>query len=121
MSNFKNEFKAGFTKTVMELFKKVLSEKTENTSKELNPTQTGGMDPTSIESQQKTMKKGDVKLTKVHQYYDATIYEGIIYEGEVDGKESEILFNIKDRTKPLPIEEEEDEEEEEDSDEEEGE
>ena len=106
MSNFKNEFKAGFTKTVMELFKKVLSEKTENTSKELNPTQTGGMDPTSIESQQKTMKKGDVKLTKVHQYYDATIYEGIIYEGiiyegNVNGRETEISFNITDRTAVL--------------------
>ena len=44
------------------------------------------------------MEKGNVTLTKVHQYYDGTIYEGIIYEGNVGGRETEISFNIKDRT-----------------------
>lgn len=104
MSNLKNEFNTGVTKTVIELFKKVLSEKIENTSKELNPTQTGGAATGLKQVSQEKMKKGHVKLTKVHQYYDGTIYEGTIYEGVVDDKESEISFNIKDRTKPLPIE-----------------
>ena len=104
MSNLKNEFNTGVTKTVIELFKKVLSEKIENTSKELNPTQTGGAATASSQNTQEKMVVGNVTLTKVHQYYDGTIYEGTIYEGVVNGKESEISFNIKDRTKPLPIE-----------------
>ena len=103
MSNFKNEFNTGVTKTVIELFKKVLSEKIENTPHK-NPTQTGGVATNSPTNIQEEMVPGNVKLTKVHKYYDGTIYEGTIYEGVVDGKESEISFNIKDRTKPLPIE-----------------
>ena len=103
MSNFKNEFNTGVTKTVIELFKKVLSEKIEKTLHQ-PPTQTGGAATASSQNTQEKMVVGNVKLTKVHQYYDGTIYEGTIYEGVVDGKESEISFNIKDRTKPLPIE-----------------
>ena len=41
------------------------------------------------------IKQGHVKLTKVEQYYDGTIYEGIINYTKGD----DISFNIKDRTK----------------------
>jgi len=98
MSNLKNEFNTGVTKTVIELFKKVLQKAEQNAHK--NTTQTGGMGP-APQMQQKEQVVGNVELTKVHQYYDATIYEGIIYEGNVNGRETEISFDITDRTAVL--------------------
>ena len=43
------------------------------------------------------LKQGNVKLTNVSQYYDGTIYEGILNYA----KDYDISFNIKDRTKGL--------------------
>ena len=50
------------------------------------------------EVQQETVSQNvnDVILTKVEQYYDGTIFEGII-----EGDDYDIQFNIKDRTKKL--------------------
>ena len=111
MSNLKNEFNTGVTKTVIELFKKVLQKAEQNAHK--NTTQTGGMGPApqmqqeqqeqqqqqqQQQQQEKEQVVGNVELTKAHQYYDATIYEGIIYEGNINGRETEISVDITDRT-----------------------
>ena len=98
MPNLRNDYTEGVGKTVLDLFKKVfqvkkdyLEEETETNvqSQTQTNTQTGG----AVEEQEPI--QGHVKLTNVAQYYDGTIYEGIInYTDKYD-----ILFNIKDRTK----------------------
>ena len=92
MPNLRKDYTEGVGKTVLDLFKKVFQVKKEHVKKEATKsqinTQTGG----AVEE----LKQGHVKLTKVEQYYDGTIYEGILnYNATHD-----ISFNIKDRTKP---------------------
>ena len=94
MPNLRNDYTEGVGKTVLDLFKKVfqvkkdyLKEEAENIETNV---QTGGEEDEKIE-------QGHVKLTNVAQYYDGTIYEGILnYNNTYD-----ISFNIKDRTKAL--------------------
>lgn len=98
MPNLRNDYTEGVGKTVLDLFKKVFQVKKEHVDKEAMKsqinTQTGG-DVTEIKVEE--LEQGHVKLTKVEQYYDGTIYEGILnYNATHD-----ISFNIKDRTTPL--------------------
>jgi hypothetical protein len=98
MPNLRNDYTEGVGKTVLDLFKKVFQVKKEHVDKEAMKsqinTQTGG-DDTEIKVEE--LDQEYVKLTKVEQYYDGTIYEGILnYNATYD-----ILFNIKDRTTPL--------------------
>ena len=91
MPNLRNDYTEGVGKTVLDLFKKVFEIKKEHVekgaTKSLPNSQIGG----TIEE----LEQGHVKLTKVEQYYDGTIYEGVInYNATHD-----ISFNIKDRTK----------------------
>ena len=88
MSNFKEDYKNGVGKTMLELFKKVLEKK--ETNKKF---QSGGAIGETVPS------KGTVQLHKVEQYYDGTIYEGLINGGE----DFVIRFNIKDRTNRLEV------------------
>ena len=55
-------------------------------------------DEQQSDMQQETVSQNvsDVILTKVEQYYDGTIFEGII-----EGDDYDIQFNIKDRTQKL--------------------
>jgi hypothetical protein len=96
MLHFQNEYKEGVGHTVLELFKKLLQVKKEHASTVVSelPAQTGGTRPVEVAEVVKVETDG-VKLTKVEQYYDGTIYEGVIN----DGNEFYISFNIKDRTK----------------------
>lgn len=105
MPNLRKDYTEGVGKTVLDLFKKVFQVKKEYVEKEAMKsqinTQTGGAEPSTNDSKVKELKQGHVKLTKVEQYYDGTIYEGILnYNATHD-----ISFNIKDRTKPLKTEE----------------
>ena len=75
MPNLRNDYTEGVGKTVLDLFKKVfqvkkdyLKEEAENIETNV---QTGGEEDEKIE-------QGHVKLTNVAQYYDGTIYEGIL-------------------------------------------
>lgn len=91
MPNLRKDYTEGVGKTVLDLFKKVFQVKKAHVEKEAMKsqinTQTGG----AFEE----LDQGHVKLTKVEQYYDGTIYEGILnYNATHD-----ISFNIKDRTK----------------------
>lgn len=98
MPNLRNDYTEGVGKTVLDLFKKVFQVKKDYLEEETGTnvqsqtqinTQTGGAVEEPIQ--------GHVKLTNVAQYYDGTIYEGIInYTDKYD-----ISFNIKDRTKGL--------------------
>ena len=98
MPNLRNDYTEGVGKTVLDLFKKVFQVKKEHVDKEAMKsqinTQTGGTLGTGNTTE---LEQGHVKLTKVEQYYDGTIYEGILnYNATHD-----ISFNIKDRTNPL--------------------
>ena len=93
MSNLTNNEEKSVGKTVLELFKKVLQvkkQKDDMYTRAQTQEQIGGaVDKVS------PSESNDVSLTKVEQYYDGTIYEGILsYTNKYD-----ILFNIKDRTK----------------------
>ena len=100
MPNLRNDYTEGVGKTVLDLFKKVfqvkkdyLKEEAENIETNV---QTGGAESANDEGG-KNIEQGHVKLTNVAQYYDGTIYEGILnYNNTYD-----ISFNIKDRTKAL--------------------
>ena len=109
MPNLRNDYTEGVGKSVLELFKKVFQIKKEHAEKELEKSQIkpqeGGVVPSSPVQSTTTaqpavepaeeLESGHVKLTNVSQYYDGTIYEGILnYDKDYD-----ILFNIKDRTK----------------------
>ena len=98
MPNLRKDYTEGVGKTVLDLFKKVFQVKKAHIEKEAMKsqinTQTGGALGTENTTE---LKQGHVKLKKVEQYYDGTIYEGILnYDKDYD-----ISFNIKDRTKPL--------------------
>lgn len=101
MPNLRNDYTEGVGKSVLELFKKVFQIKKEHVEKELeksqiNPQQ-GGANPDleTKTAQTEELEPGHVKLTNVSQYYDGTIYEGILnYNQDYD-----ISFNIQDRTK----------------------
>ena len=101
MPNLRKDYTEGVGKTVLDLFKKVFQVKKAHVEKEIEKsqinTQTGG----ALGAEKTTeLEQGHVKLTKVEQYYDGTIYEGILnYDKDYD-----ISFNIKDRTKPLQTE-----------------
>ena len=89
MSNLTNNEGGGVGNTVLELFKKVLQVKKQKDDMQAR-TQTQAQVGGAVEEE-----TSDVSLTKVEQYYDGTIYEGILnYTNKYD-----ILFNIKDRTK----------------------
>ena len=105
MPNLRNDYAEGVGKTVLDLFKKVFQIKKDHVEKQITKLpaniQTGGAETeekievdSDVESSEK-IKQGHVKLTKVEQYYDGTIYEGIINYT----KDYDISFNIKDRTK----------------------
>jgi len=108
MPNLRNDYAEGVGKTVLDLFKKVFQIKKDHVEKQITKlpanTQTGGAgkkdknsDADSDVEPSEKIKQGHVKLTKVEQYYDGTIYEGILnYTDEYD-----ISFNIKDRTNTL--------------------
>jgi hypothetical protein len=99
MSNFKDKYRLGVGKTVLELFKKVLEKKQEL---QIGGAQNGTQqkDAQGVQDTD-TTPEVSVNLTKVEQYYDGTIFEGTI-----DGGDNLVVhFNIKDRTKTtLPIE-----------------
>lgn len=99
MPNLRKDYTEGVGQTVLDLFKKVFQVKKEHVEKEAMKsqinTQTGGAGPSTNDSKVEKLEQGHVKLTKVEQYYDGTIYEGILnYDKDYD-----ISFNIKDRTK----------------------
>ena len=99
MPNLRNDYIEGVGKTVLDLFKKVFQVKDyleEEAKKIETNVQTGGAESAKDEEGKK-IEQGHVKLTNVAQYYDGTIYEGILnYNNTYD-----ISFNIKDRTKVL--------------------
>jgi hypothetical protein len=106
MPNLRNDYAEGVGRTVLDLFKKVFQIKKDHVEKQITKlpanTQTGGAGPDEkVEKVEAVdtddhIKQGHVKLTNVAQYYDGTIYEGVInYDLTHD-----ISFNIKDRTKP---------------------
>ena len=110
MSDFKDKYRLGVGKTVLDLFKKVLEKKQEIQTGGTGVTEaqgTGQTDKTQVgeeigraegtgQTQTAQPALEPVKLTKVEQYYDGTIFEGTI-----DGDEYTIHFNMKDRTKPM--------------------
>tara|TARA_B100000963_G_scaffold315654_1_gene294939 strand:- start:180 stop:515 length:336 start_codon:yes stop_codon:yes gene_type:complete len=110
MSNFKENYKNGVGKTMLELFKKVLEKKETNQKSQSGGAigaagtvsgETGGESSTTETSKDNflTSEIGTVQLHKVEQYYDGTIYEGLINGGE----DFVIRFNIKDRTNRLEV------------------
>ena len=95
MPNLRNDYTEGVGKTVLDLFKKVFQVRKDYLEEEAEKietnVQTGGVEGEEDEK----IEQDHVKLTNVAQYYDGTIYEGIInYTDKYD-----ISFNIKDRTK----------------------
>lgn len=105
MPNLRNDYTEGVGKSVLELFKKVFQIKKDHVENELEKSQIkpqeGGTEPSSVQSTTTAVEPaeeleiGHVKLTNVSQYYDGTIYEGILnYDKDYD-----ISFNIQDRTK----------------------
>jgi hypothetical protein len=96
MSNLRKDYTEGVGRTVLDLFKKVFQVKKVHAGDKIEQLQTnsqtgGGVTDIKVEK----LDQGHVKLTKVEQYYDGTIYEGILnYNATHD-----ISFNIKDRTK----------------------
>ena len=112
MPNLRNDYAEGVGRTVLDLFKKVFQIKKDHVEKQITKlpanTQTGGVgtpkakEDVESKTDVNTHKSGHVKLTNVAQYYDGTIYEGVInYDNTHD-----ISFNIKDRTKPQQTEDE---------------
>ena len=99
MPNLRNDYTEGVGKTVLDLFKKVFQVKKDSLNEEAQHVernvQTGGIGTENQTVNFEELAQGHVKLTNVAQYYDGTIYEGIInYTDKYD-----ISFNIKDRTK----------------------
>ena len=102
MPNLRNDYTEGVGKSVLELFKKVFQIKKDHVENELENSQTnpqtggtGSVETLTVVEDPVELESGHVKLTNVSQYYDGTIYEGILnYDKDYD-----ISFNIKDRTK----------------------
>ena len=100
MSNLRKDYTEGVGRTVLDLFKKVFQVKKDHAGEKIEQlqtnSQTGGANPDPEQQVNPTeeLKQGHVKLTNVTQYYDGTIYEGILNYTDTHN----ILFNIKDRT-----------------------
>ena len=89
MPNLRNDYAEGVGRTVLDLFKKVFQIKKDHVEKQITKlpanTQTGGAggDDTKVTDEDDELfesktEQGYVKLTNVAQYYDGTIYEGVI-------------------------------------------